>query len=64
MMIEDIMLFLNKETPVHTNQQIIGFNVLFKGYVVQNWFGIESNNEFEDDNKILVKNYIQFYYQC
>ena len=60
MIIKDITLFLNEKTPIHTNQQIIGLDTLFKGYIVQNWFRIDSNNEFKDVNKILVKYCIQF----
>ena len=55
LMIEDITLFLNDETPINTNQLIIRYNMLFRGYIIRNWFGMDSSNKYKDLNKVIVK---------
>ena len=63
-MINDIYNFLTYRNPQGTNQVLIGYKALFKGYIVRNWVGAELSNRFEDYNKIIIVKYIQYYSRC
>ena len=61
-MIKDIRKFLVNREEFETNQQYLGFEVLFRGFVIRLWFGTDfSNNKYADCNKVLAQLSIQFY---
>ena len=63
-MITDIIAFLNNKISYQTNQVIISYEALFKGYIVKNWVEADINNKYEDYNKIIVYECVKYYSIC
>jgi hypothetical protein len=60
-MITDIKQFLYGDDPSQTNQALIGYKSLFRGFIVRNWSGVQDSNRYEDLNKIIVKHCVYYY---
>ena len=64
-MINDIRKYLIERNDYETNQQYIGFKVLFKGYVIKNWYKANFNaTKYAKLNKILIKRCVKYYLEC
>ena len=62
-MLDDIKEYLNGRQTFHTNQQLIGYDALFRGYIIKNWLETECNNYYEDYNRIIINYCIRYYYK-
>ena len=63
--VEDIYSYLNGSTNVPGSQNIIGFNSLFQGFVVKDWFGANSDEtKYHQSNKIIIKYCVHLYHDC
>ena len=65
--VEDILRYLEneEEEDFETNQQYVGMQELFRGYIVIDWEGTNlGTKKYEDLNKILVKRCIEHYDKC
>ena len=65
MIIYDIRQYLVNREEFSTNQQHIGFQVLFRGYAVKNWFDMDfSMIKFKECNKVIVRLCVKYYETC
>ena len=63
--VDDIYCYLNGSTNVPGSQNIIGFNLLFRGFVVKDWFGANSDEtKYHQSNKIIIKHCVHLYHDC
>ena len=64
-MIHDIRILLVGNKELQTNQQYIGFEAIFRGYTIVDWFGSNfSTLKYHEYSKILVKLCVQYYEAC
>ena len=62
-MIKDIWNFLvNREENYKTNQQYLGFEALFRAYIMKAWFRSNfSSSKYRECNKTLARLRVRFY---
>ena len=64
-MIKDIRNFLVGREEFLTNQQYIGFEAIFQGYLLKDQFGYNfSLSKYNECNKIIARLSIKFYIKC
>lgn len=64
LIMKDIKAYVhNKDAEFTTTQQLIGMDLLFKGWVVKNWLNVNQEQSYlmKKLNKILVKHSVMFY---
>ena len=55
-MIDDIEKYLTNREDYCTMQQVIGYNVIFRGFIVNDWFGKNVNDhKCGKCNKVITK---------
>ena len=65
--VEDILRYLEneQEEEYEMNQQYVGMQELFRGYIVIDWEGTNfGNKKYKKLNKIIVKRCVEFYDAC
>ena len=63
--VEDIFLYMNGSNDVPGSQNVIGFKMLFRGYVVKDWFGGNSEEtKYHNTNRMIVKSCVKLYHDC
>lgn len=62
---DDIRDYLNGVESVPGSQNVIGFKMLFRGYVVRDWFGGNvEETKYEKMNKVIVQSCVKLYNKC
>ena len=61
--LNNIMQILKDKHQYQTMQQEVGVDMIFRGYIVENWFKNTLTNKYKALNKIIVYEYIGFYNQ-
>ena len=60
-MITSIIQVLKNRSQFRTMQQELGVEMIFRGYIVENWFRSIPTNKYKIFNKIIVCECIDFY---
>ena len=64
-MILDIENYLENKEDMNTMQQVIGHNMVFRGFIVKDWFGKNKNeSKYVKYNKVITKLCTQHYWTC
>ena len=64
-LIEDIVDYLNGNDHVPRSQNVIGFKMLFRGYIVKDWFGTNSDEtKYSYVNQLIVRCCVRLYHKC
>ena len=55
----------NENYEFETNQQYLGFEALFRGHVITDWFGSNfGTKKYYECNEVLTKVGVKFYNEC
>ena len=64
-MINDLEYYLTNKEDMSTMQQTIGCDMVFRGFIVKDWFGTNrGETKYQIFNKVTVKLCVQHYWTC
>ena len=64
LILNNVVQFLRVISNYKITQQLLGGEMLFRGFITKNWVGSENTNQYHTLNKIVIKQYIYFYHKC
>ena len=62
-MLSNIVNYFKEQKKNKTIQMLVGIEIIFRGIIVRDWFGISDTNKYHQINKIIIREAIKFYYQ-
>ena len=64
-MLKDVNKYFNNDDNYHTNQQLIGYKDLFRGFIAKDWV-IDNYNSANLylHNDDFIENYVKHCYEC
>ena len=64
-LLSDIKKYFNGDRDYVTSQAVLGFDKIFIGYIVKDWYRDDENCEsYHEFNRIIVKKSVEFYNKC
>ena len=63
-LIYDIIQYFKLDSNFLTIQYLIGMDLLSCSFVAKNWKGNSNTNKYKTANRIVVKEYTIFYFDC
>ena len=65
LMIDDVEKYMTNREDYCTMQQVLGHDMIFRGFIVKDWFGKNVNaHKYGKHNKAITKLCVQYYWMC